>query len=108
MPAFASRLFGGKDEIESALDEACQQQQQQNADKEEIDMLCKLLCVPPGEKFTASFACALGATTLQLGRLYVFERYVCFHSGLLNLMPNALVIPVRSNHPPMQPKSSTP
>jgi hypothetical protein len=31
----------------------------------------------------------------------VFESYVCFHSGLLNLMPNALVIPVRCNRAPI-------
>lgn len=54
MPAFASRLFGVKDEAHVMLDEVQQQQQQhsdkeveqqQNADKEEIEMLCKLLCV---------------------------------------------------------------
>ena len=58
MPAFASRLFGVKDEAHVMLDEVQQQQQQQqqqhsdkefeqqqNSDKEEIEMLCKLLCV---------------------------------------------------------------
>jgi hypothetical protein len=57
MPAFASRLFGVKDGADVMLDEVLllQQQQQQhsdkeveqqqNADKEEIEMLCKLLCV---------------------------------------------------------------
>ena len=52
MPAFASRLFGGKDEAEAVLDDAQQQQrhsdkevQQQTSDQEEIEMLCKLLCV---------------------------------------------------------------
>ena len=51
MPAFASRLFGVKDEAHVMLDEVQQQhsdkevEQQQNADKEEIEMLCKLLCV---------------------------------------------------------------
>ena len=54
MPAFASRLFGGKDEAEAVLDDAQQQQrhgdkevQQQSSDQEEIEMLYKLLCVLP-------------------------------------------------------------
>ncbi len=54
MPAFASRLFRGKDDAEAVLDEVQQQQQQQQlvdkevqqaADQDEIEMLCKLLCV---------------------------------------------------------------
>ena len=71
-----------------------QQQQQQQQLDDEIETLCKLLCLPPGCKCRCAFTCALGATTLQLGRLYVFDDYVCFHSGLLNLMPNALCIPI--------------
>ena len=74
--------------------QAQQQQQQQQQLDDEIETLCKLLCLPPGCKCRCAFTCALGATTLQLVRLYEYDVYVCFHSGLLNLMPNALCIPI--------------
>nr|XP_020471610.1 GRAM domain-containing protein 3-like [Monopterus albus] len=51
--------------------------------------------VPKGENLIQTFTCALQKEVLYLGKLFVSERHVCFHSAVL-LKDTKLVIPTPS------------
>eukprot|EP01025_Chloroclados_australasicus_P036695 TRINITY_DN3739_c0_g1_i5.p1 TRINITY_DN3739_c0_g1~~TRINITY_DN3739_c0_g1_i5.p1 ORF type:complete len:686 (+),score=67.52 TRINITY_DN3739_c0_g1_i5:148-2058(+) len=47
--------------------------------------------LPKGESLLDEYHCALAKTLLFQGRMYVFERYVCFYSNIFGLVKQKIV-----------------
>eukprot|EP01026_Neomeris_dumetosa_P056260 TRINITY_DN5141_c0_g2_i1.p1 TRINITY_DN5141_c0_g2~~TRINITY_DN5141_c0_g2_i1.p1 ORF type:complete len:157 (-),score=19.29 TRINITY_DN5141_c0_g2_i1:62-532(-) len=50
------------------------------------EQLCGLFGLPKNESLVDEFHCALAKSLLLQGRLYVFERYVCFYANIFGIV----------------------